>query len=142
MPSTTLGKQDDLSLVIDEELALELVESQVDKGDVLANRLEDISVHLKQLNHLNQYMQLTEELNEHKKNDASPSTSKGCPITHMQRPIRLKNIEGKPEVYDKLHLKGQEVNKSVKILKKIITPSKTPPCFKIAYISESLTKIQ
>lgn len=109
MPSTTLGKQDDLSLVIDEELALELVESQVDKGDVLANRLEDISVHLKQLNHLNQYMQLTEELNEHKKNDASPSTSKGCPITHMQRPIRLKNIEGKPEVYDKLHLKGQEI---------------------------------
>nr|XP_014095409.2 nitric oxide synthase [Bactrocera oleae]XP_036234036.1 nitric oxide synthase [Bactrocera oleae]XP_036234073.1 nitric oxide synthase [Bactrocera oleae]XP_036234191.1 nitric oxide synthase [Bactrocera oleae] len=108
MSLTTLGKQNDLSLVIDEGLALQLAESQVDKGEVLANRLEDISVHLKQLNHLNQYIKLTEELNEHKKNDACPSTSNGCPIAYMQRPIRLKNIEGKSEVYDKLHLKGQK----------------------------------
>jgi len=28
----------------------------------------------------------------------------------MRKPMRLKNIEGRPEVYDTLHCKGREVS--------------------------------
>ncbi|XP_067622883.1 nitric oxide synthase-like [Eurosta solidaginis] len=107
MPSIALSNNDDLGLESDEEIALQVTETQADKvDDVLTNRLEDISEHMRHLNQLSQFMQFNEENNEHKRSEVVPSTSKGCPLTHMQRPIRLKNIEGKPEVYDKLHTQG------------------------------------